>query len=388
MAISISIVFVSALSLYALFVFGDDFSRFVKYTKIPENLRIKFNELIRIDSRTSYNVSKELYVTINERGAGYGNRMYTILSGLTIALLTQRKPYIDFPQIEGYIREPEDWWSFRALNGTMRIIDPSKANFWKTNKDIPSIIKTRVEFAEKTVVFGYNGAYFFEVCANPYYYERLYELGLVKLETIRNARIAIDSITNVTSNIDLIDSIYLIGYEVGGNLLNKYWIPENSISAQIDKYVEQNFKSNLIIAFQVRTQFLSAADNYNRAVDNFIECAKTIERFARSDRPVKWFISSDNAEIVKQIDVKNPNRTLQGFGEIGHVANKASSYGRAIVDIALLSRADYLVVTGSSTFGFLASMMSGRLNYVINGRDKCRLMSMGKPGNRGPLVLR
>ena len=117
------LVFVSALSLYALFVFGDDFSRFVKYTKIPENLRIKFNELIRIDSRTSYNVSKELYVTINERGAGYGNRMYTILSGLTIALLTQRKPYIDFPQIEGYIREPEPHLKYINNSYLISIID-------------------------------------------------------------------------------------------------------------------------------------------------------------------------------------------------------------------------------------------------------------------------
>ena len=63
--------FVSALSVYVIFVFGDDYSRLMKF------MRITFSEALKSDSRISYNVSIELYVTIYEPLAGYGNCMLT-----------------------------------------------------------------------------------------------------------------------------------------------------------------------------------------------------------------------------------------------------------------------------------------------------------------------
>ena len=78
--------------------------------------------------------------------------------------------------------------------------------------------------------------------------------------------------------------------------------------------------------------------------------------------------------------LKYGDKLLYGLGKIGHIVSQATSYERTIIDTILLSKCDVLIITESSTFGFLASMMSGRLNYVTNGHEKCRQITMSRPG--------
>ena len=139
----------------------------------------------------------------------------------------------------------------------------------------------------------------------------------------------------------------------------------------------ENFANNLIIAFQIRTQFLPAS-----AVDSFIKCAKQIENASKSDKSFKWFVSSDDEEVIEMLKIKYHDKLLHGIGKIGHIANSTESYGRTLVDITLLSKADFLITTSGSTFGFIASMMTGRLNYFSNGHDECKKMTMSNPGSR------
>jgi hypothetical protein len=80
--------------------------------------------------------------------------------------------------------------------------------------------------------------------------------------------------------------------------------------------------------------------------------------------------------------LKYGDKLLYGLGKIGHIVSQPTSYEKTIIDTILLSKCDVLIITESSTFGFLASMMSGRLNYVTNGHDKCRQITMSKPGIR------
>jgi ABC-type Fe3+-hydroxamate transport system substrate-binding protein len=90
-------------------------------------------------------------------------------------------------------------------------LKPDLTNIWKPEKNIRKIIETRVEYDQEDVLFGNNAAYFFEVCSNPDYYEKLYQLGLVKKKTIKAARNAIENMNQETKNSFLIDRIYLIG---------------------------------------------------------------------------------------------------------------------------------------------------------------------------------
>ena len=171
--------------------------------------------------------------------------------------------------------------------------------------------------------------------------------------------------------------IYYLGYEVGGNLINKYWIPETKTEEKIAHYIEANFKGNFLIAFQIRTQFLPV-----NAVNKFLECAYQLEKTISPNNKIKWFISSDNEGIINEMKLKYGDKLLYGLGQIGHIVKQANSYERTVIDTVLLSKCDVLIITESSTFGFLASMMSGRLNYVTNGHDKCRQITMSKPGIR------
>ncbi len=157
----------------------------------------------------------KLFVAFHEPAAGYGNRMYTVLSGLTISILTDRKVFIDWPEVKGFIKESVPFWSYRS-NGKMnwariKQLKPDVTNIWKPEKNIRKIIKTRVEYDQEEVLFGNNAAYFFEICSNPDYYEKLYQLGLVKKETIKAARNTIEQMPQETNNSILIDRIYLVG---------------------------------------------------------------------------------------------------------------------------------------------------------------------------------
>ena len=80
--------------------------------------------------------------------------------------------------------------------------------------------------------------------------------------------------------------------------------------------------------------------------------------------------------------LKYGDKLLYGLGKIGHIVEKANSYERTVIDTVLLSKCDVLIMTEGSTFGFLASMMSGRLNYATNGHEECRQITMSMPGMR------
>ena len=80
--------------------------------------------------------------------------------------------------------------------------------------------------------------------------------------------------------------------------------------------------------------------------------------------------------------LKYGDKLLYGLGQIGHIVEKANSYERTVIDTVLLSKCDVLIMTEGSTFGFLASMMSGRLNYATNGHEECRQITMSRPGMR------
>ena len=58
-----------------------------------------------------------------------------------------------------------------------------------------------------------------------------------------------------------------------------------------------------------------------------------------------------------------------------------AGYEKAIIDVELLSRCDELIITGGSTFGFIAGMKSLKMPYYVNGFDNdmksCRRNSLG-----------
>ncbi len=116
---------------------------------------------------------------------------------------------------------------------------------------------------------------------------------------------------------------------------------------------------------QIRTEFLDSFHD----VDKFVECAKQLEaKNSIKNRPIKWYLTSDSEIVINRainFFKKEKRKIITGRGKIAHVEYIMSGYERVIMDIELLSRCDELIVTGGSTFGFVASMKRGKFHYSV-----------------------
>lgn len=126
-------------------------------------------------------------------------------------------------------------------------------------------------------------------------------------------------------------------------------------------------------------------------IDSFIECAKTIET-QEADKigtKIKWFVSSDQLWAIEKIkNITNGQllrEVITGKGKLDHVLNDPNAYERAVLDVELLSRCDRLVLTGGSTYGFVAALKTRRRPFYVNGRrnvKKCELFDFSAPSRR------
>ncbi len=68
---------------------------------------------------------------------------------------------------------------------------------------------------------------------------------------------------------------------------------------------------------------------------------------------------------------------------MGHVEENPNAYQRAILDVELLAKCDELVLTGGSTYGFVAAMKRKKMPYYVNGNSaamvKCERMTLARP---------
>ena len=120
----------------------------------------------------------------------------------------------------------------------------------------------------------------------------------------------------------------------------------------------------------------------------FINCALQIENAyleaneGKNFKQFKWFIATDLEEQLTKIKNDYPDRVVSASGKIAHVHFESDAYKRAIMDIELLSKCDELIITGGSTFGWIAAMKNLKLPFYINGQSsqmrKCERVNMSR----------
>ena len=171
--------------------------------------------------------------------------------------------------------------------------------------------------------------------------------------------------------------------------MNKMWIPKKTIRDRVEYYYDNYFKGYYVIGIQLRYQYIDdKADT-----PTFLNCAKQLETelfpslgdsFNRKYKGVKWFMTSDNELILNRLLTKNKHKAIVANETMGHVEENPNSYPRAIIDVELLSRCNELIITGGSTYGFVAAMKSLKKAYYINGRlnmSTCRLHELSRPSH-------
>ena len=103
-------------------------------------------------------------------------------------------------------------------------------------------------------------------------------------------------------------------------------------------------------------------------------------------------MTSDDEDILKSVLAEHGSKVIVANETIRHVERDVNAYPRTIIDIELLSRCDQLIMTGGSTFGFIAAMKSQRTPYYVNGRanmSACQLHEHANPSlnDRGLAVF-
>ncbi len=162
-------------------------------------------------------------------------------------------------------------------------------------------------------------------------------------------------------------------------MLNTLWRPKSEISEEVNRYVSEIFCGSFIIGIQLRYWYLSDPIDTNA----FIKCANEIEaNLTRSDRKIKWFVTCDNITMLDRLTSEYREKILVTEGHLGHTYTDSSAYRRAILDSELLSKCDELILSGGSTFGFVAAMKRLKMPYYVNGQvnmANCVRMSLGQP---------
>ena len=329
---------------------------------------------------------------------GYGNRIYTMLTVFVMAVLGDRALLIpNWNMMPNFIEEPFNY-SFHNFSN-----EQNGFNFnYKSNEianfhvfDVTFIRFKKVELLTKVQIFNDSvervcacgvDPHFFPICSNPIYYEKLWQLGLVERSTIDNAFEKLNDTYNMVYTPDMkLESVLRVGYEVAGNMLNKYWIPKPRMQKLIDHYVKKHFKNRYVIGLQMREPYMDMWKNLG--IKNFIECAEHIEQEIKADQPdieIKWFLTADSQRLYDLVHAEYPNKLIVVNGTIGHVGETSLElwervYERTILDNELLSRCDEMIITGGSTYGFVAAIKSMRLPYSISGSEKCKRASLSNP---------
>lgn len=220
--------------------------------------------------------------------------------------------------------------------------------------------------------------YWFDLAANLMYARKLADLGVVRRETVERASMTLSSLN--ATKAQKLENLYLIGYEFGSYVLTNYWVLKPALEKKIADFAKAKFDSNFVIGIQLRHNHLNPED-----IPVFIQCAEEIEVQARQkqkSRTFKWFISTENSQLVKKYFQNYTQKIISADGPIGHVENDSKFYERAIMDIELLGRCDVTILTGGSSFGFLGQMKYQKIPYYVEGKRKmpeCQIFNFYAP---------
>ena len=114
--------------------------------------------------------------------------------------------------------------------------------------------------------------------------------------------------------------------------------------------------SHRFLHFSAVSMFVSLAEEYRKA-------------HGYSENQVKWFLSTDSSKVEKNLMDSFPDRVIvmESFRR-GHSSQEKSNrngFYRAVLDVTVLSRCEFIVLTNHSSFGMIARMLTTKSSFAI-----------------------
>ncbi|RNA13026.1 hypothetical protein BpHYR1_031704 [Brachionus plicatilis] len=339
----------------------------------------------------SQSINKKVVFHKRLNSGGYGNSLYSMLSALLIAIISESALISDWEYIEYFVVPPlknvfHKYEPTSELNinfKTNYLLSTSK-NAWIYDKNVDIYLENSLPRDQNRIQFESLSAYFFDVCAQPQNFDKLLEYKLASNKTIERANISVSQRkTGKQSDAQIVEDLLLVGFEVGSVLINKFWKPQTFLTDQINSFYDREFRAHFVIGMQLRFLYMNKQD-----VDKFFKCAFYIEKI-NGVQKAKWFLTGDDNHRIDALYVQYPDRFIMGQGKIAHSSfSSIGSYERTILDNELLARSNEILFTGGSTYGFVAALRQNKLPYCVEGRSNkpfdenqpCKRMSL----NRGP----
>ena len=292
--------------------------------------------------------------------AGYGNKMYSLLTGFTVAIVKKTALIVNWTDIDSFIEEPmhkcfqTDNNTYNELNYIYRKNETYYFpylvhNSFNPNKKISSYWGWRHISMHNRLVLTGIAPIFFDLGVDKSYYQAYLDYNLVSAKTIQAAWNIHNKESDLNNTAENLNILYQVGFELANSILKIFWNPSRSLKAEVDNFVEKYFKNYFVIGIQLRYWYVEWDDTLT-----FFECAIEIEK--KTKKPVKWFVTTDSENELKRIASMHPNKVIFSNGTIGHVVHNRNALFRTLLDIELMARVDELIVTGGSTYGFMGAL--------------------------------
>jgi len=300
-----------------------------------------------------------------------------------MAILLEARLVTDWPEIDKYIQEP----LYQAFNKTYHtkyskitsaelIHNAQWRTAWSVNKDVELLSQQTIPDDKMIYYFNDFNAYFMEICCVPKYHQKLIDYGFVDENVVKRAQEALNN-KNISSELKQ-DIVFQVGFDVGHHLLKNFWKIDLKFQSFIEKFYNDHFKGNKVIAIQLRYHYINWEDT-----KVFIDCANTIENELKINN-IKWFITSDNNDNLRRIEADHKNKvihTLDYFNK-NQTNSMYAKYGSTILDNEMLGKSDFLIISGGSTFGFTGALRKEDLPFYVNGQrnqTKYRKLKFSEP---------
>jgi len=173
--------------------------------------------------------------------------------------------------------------------------------------------------------------------------------------------------------------------------------PIDVIMQRVDKFAQDHFTGKYVIGMQIRRARDSGHFFLWDDQHLFWDCARLMKKrkerdLARekSDEKVVFFLATDS-ELVKQEAMKELGPDVLTVDIATRVPDTRGTEGweNALVDNYLLSHADDLIVSGGSTFGYVAHGRSDIIPLVVSGiHHRCMRPITAEPYNIAYLAIK